>query len=117
MVAINQISTLAASLALVALVAEAAPAPRTESRDVLPNLGRRMERVNLRSTSPPLPAGVKTAERRSMYPAQKPFTRLNKRSEAGSKRSPEPRHNRGRHGNDVSSICYHFAPKLTLLFS
>lgn len=80
MVAINQIKAVAASLALIAIVApqqgvEAAPALRANSREaVLPSVGRRMERVVVRSTSPPLPAGVNVEPERRSPAASKPKT-------------------------------------------
>jgi hypothetical protein len=89
MVAINQLSTFAASVVLLSLAApqagvEAAPALRARepSASALAGAGRRMERMMLRSTSPPaLPKNVQFApQARRGRPATK-------RASAGSKRS------------------------------
>ncbi|CEH15116.1 hypothetical protein CBOM_02913 [Ceraceosorus bombacis] len=106
MVLINQPLLIAGSVALATLtsVVEAAPAgsaPQARAPQASPFASRnaRMERVVLRSTSPPLPEKVKSpdsqAEKRQ---ATKPrlFIRANgrveKRASAGSKRSPGHEH-------------------------
>ncbi|PWN44158.1 hypothetical protein IE81DRAFT_352740 [Ceraceosorus guamensis] len=106
MVLINQPLLIAGSVALATLtgVVEAAPAgsaPQARAPQASPFASRnaRMERVVLRSTSPPLPEKVKSRDSQvEKRQATKPrlFIRANgrveKRASAGSKRSPGHEH-------------------------